>query len=166
MILDMKKLITFTLISIGTLVTIEVKAQYVEKVGASIFIDVENMPSGSWTTLSLNDSYSENHIINNLRKRFEVANSNETATMTWANAKAICNAKGAGWRLPTQKELQLMWILNDLIKAVGGNQLINTVYWSNTLYSSLVTSSWGVELKKTDPYDQNSRYSARCVREF
>lgn len=42
--------------------------------------------------------------------------------ITWSNAKTTCSKKGAGWRLPTQREMQLIAKFSLAITALLGEE--------------------------------------------
>lgn len=132
----MKKLIIITIMAVGSLGVTEAEAQYVEKIGTNIFIDVRDMPSGTWSNSSLNSDHTENSSINTLFWRFEVAKSDEPGTKTWNAAKVACAAKGAGWRLPNQKEFQLVLIMKEMLILAGMNP-----FAAGALYFTSTTSS-------------------------
>jgi hypothetical protein len=88
-------------------------------------------------------------------KKLRVAVSDaSTANVTWAAAAAQCasySETGAtsGWRLPTQRELMAIWIVQDGIKDkyASFNYLGNNYYWSAT-----ESSQSGVLPDYTPPY--------------
>ena len=58
---------------------------------------------------------------------FEVYHEDLEGHYTWHEAKKACTKLGAGWRLPTKKELHEMYEKRDM---VGG--FANSYYWSST----------------------------------
>lgn len=76
-----------------------------------------------------------------------------------------------GWRLPTQRELQLMWLLRDAIDQAFlprysvRNQLKGT-YWSSTEEDA--TKAWYFNFD--DPFCNSAlktvQYKVRCVRDY
>ena len=58
---------------------------------------------------------------------FEVYHEDLEGHYTWREAKKACTKLGAGWRLPTKKELHEMYEKRDM---VGG--FSNSYYWSST----------------------------------
>jgi hypothetical protein len=99
-----------------------------------------------------------------------------TMTMNWSTAFNGCinsSYDDGGWRLPTQRELMMMWIFNDALTialpAVGGDALSsgNAQYRSATEGSA--TSAWFVRFGtgNTNLNEKSSPPSlrVRCVRE-
>ncbi len=94
--------------------------------------------------------------------------------MDWATAFNYCrsaNYNGTGWRLPTQRELQLMRIfrpaLEDLIvNNLGGVAFAVENYWTATEVNT--TTAWAVHLDTslTNSAPKTSGYHARCVRDM
>lgn len=91
---------------------------------------------------------------------------------TWADAFNYCknvNHNGTGWRLPTQRELQLMYIfrpaLESVLTGIGGTVFSAAYYWSATeftaYYARYVSFSTGV----TSATYKSDTYRVRCVRE-
>ena len=80
-----------------------------------------------------------------------------------------------GWRLPTQRELQAIWILQSEINANNSlfNLLGNDYYWSQTESSSYPTNVWVVYGSRNIPGDSGNaphrlkteKSRVRCVRE-
>ena len=52
--------------------------------------------------------------------------------MNWYHAKIACQKLGAGWRLPTKDELNMLYKNKE---EIGG--FSNNYYWSSTYYSGL-----------------------------
>lgn len=75
---------------------------------------------------------------------------------------------GGGWRLPTERELSLMLILEYKILEIKGFERISTVYlWSAThsanRYSAYHFSSFGQSLRD---YPKTGTAYARCIRDI
>ena len=113
----------------------------------------------------------------------------------WAAAQDYCNNLDADghddWRMPTQRELMLMFVLNDQLKdplltqsqtegTVGGEEIVNhAFYWSatedRTQNGDLETKTgWSVcfcqgdpddPTGKTEGYDKTATNYIRCVRD-
>lgn len=112
-------------------------------------------------------------------KRFEVSKTDNSAGTTWREAVDLCSnldQDGTGWRLPTQRELVLMYILRPgLDKQSGFSGFANAYYWSATqatyeFNSSIGTSSRCVFLG--DGYflsgmeKTNNALKVRCIRDI
>lgn len=165
----MNKLIIITIMAVGSLGVTEVEAQYVEKNGANIFIDVQDMPAGTWSSNSLNSDHTENSPTNSLFKRFEVAKSDESGTKLWAAAKTACANRGYGWRLPTQKELQLVLIMKDMLIRAGANSFAGggALYYTGTTFYSDNTMAFVLNMgdNLTLSIYKASSLTVRCIRE-
>lgn len=114
----------------------------------------------------------------------------EKIGMGWADAFNACKNTtydGGGWRLPTQKELQMMWIFKEAIEDIMFNDLgyvdtyyslgvyiqyhfSDTDYWSATenVTPTGVVSAYSVNFTTGagPASDKTSTYRARCVREL
>ena len=108
--------------------------------------------------------------------------------MNWANAYNRCKSSvhdNGGWRLPTQRELMMMWIfkpaLNDIFVEVGGTMFSTTItdypndatsdlYWSATEITRHVrnTYAWQQGFDTGLMSDNFKTYfnRVRCVREL
>ena len=91
----------------------------------------------------------------------EVAQNDFPKSMNWYDAVKACSDLGNGWRLPTEYELNLMYLNKDKI---GG--FANVFYWSSSEYSNLnaglqhfLYGSQGTNYKNYDDY-------VRAVRAF
>jgi hypothetical protein len=101
--------------------------------------------------------------------KLEIATADISSNTTWVNAYTACKGKGTDengefWRLPTQKELILMYIFSTAINNLGNS--MSGEYWSSTETtpngSRYVDFGKGVVYGKTKTYDGK----ARCVREI
>ena len=95
--------------------------------------------------------------------------------MTWVNAFTRCrdltyNGR-TGWRLPTRRELQMMWIfllpINSLSGSLSGDSFDPSIYyWCATESGS--NSAWSVYFVDGSAPSTNGRtlsFKVRCVRE-
>ena len=104
----------------------------------------------------------------------QVANSDVATGVTWN--MNLCNGSGVGWRLPTQRELQAIWVLQSEIKQSNATfyLLSNDYYWSQTESSSYPTNAWVVFGDRTKAGDSGNapnrlkteKSNVRCVREL
>jgi hypothetical protein len=81
--------------------------------------------------------------------------------MTWEDAMKACADLGDGWRLPTKKELNILYKNKDKI---GG--FASGYYWSSTEFDANYIYVWGQNFYGGSQYDygkSNSAY-ARAVR--
>lgn len=98
-------------------------------------------------------------------QKLEIAQSSITST-TWSNAKTACSNKGTGWRLPTQREMQLIAMFSPAIKGLLGTDLTPNNW---TLMESSSSNAYYIDgsgYSGTTNKTANSNLNARCVREI
>ena len=96
----------------------------------------------------------------------EVAQYDFPLSIKWDVAKVECVNLGPGWRLPTKKELNLLYKNKDII---GGFEFRS--YWSSSVFYSgaSIRSVWLQDFQygfQGDGYTGSSGYYARAVRTF
>ena len=107
--------------------------------------------------------------------KFQVMRANHTVgTTDWTTAYNQCksyNGEGGGagqWRLPTQRELSMIWILHPQLIGKGGFTAFNAGnYWSAT--ESNATNAWIVYFYNGIVYNyfnKTNSYYVRCVRDL
>lgn len=74
-----------------------------------------------------------------------------------------------GWRLPTQREIMLMWLFREGINVVySTGQLTDGEYWSATEYTA--DKAWYLDFSGTTPQSnfvvKTTAYKYRCVRDY
>lgn len=112
--------------------------------------------------------------INDEGKQLFVYKSDADEELTWDNGKKFCEelAKktGKAYRMPTLKELMLMFIhkdkLNEGLKKAGGEPLKDDCYWSSTENDS--NNSWELYVSNGDNYyySKIGNYYVRPVLAF
>lgn len=76
----------------------------------------------------------------------------------------------SGWRLPTQREIMLMWLFREGINTIySGAQLSTSGYWTAT--ESTTVQAWFLDFSATTPQSNvatkgSSSYKYRCVRDY
>ena len=171
----MKKIIIIALLSVifsGALLD-----QSVYKQDGSFVIECKGMPVGSYT----NDAKprDENKLkleANNLKVyyKFEVQGADqggEGAEMNWSDAHTICRDLGGTWRLPTHRELHLIWVLHEGLKKLDGfTDFGEAIYWNASERSTLTNFAWSVDFTpasgNTTSYNKANPYRVRCIREL
>lgn len=110
-------------------------------------------------------------------------NNNLGATPTGGSKKGGCStyvpssdfpgyAGVTGWRLPTQRELQLIWLLHDAIDQAflpryWNRSKLSGSYWSSTEENASI--AWMVNFEGPiwcDEYSKTKQYKVRCVKDF
>jgi hypothetical protein len=170
----------------GLLVSAGLQAQEVYIEDGKVILDMTvetGMPAGAITaipkTWTGNPSNNGDPLSNNTHsgtinekvfQKLEIAPS-DLGTMTWTAAMTGCKNEGEGWRLPTQRELMMMWIfndaLNDVLEAVevGGNALSANPYRSATEIDASYVWSVSFGIGATTNQLKATPYRVRCVRE-
>lgn len=101
---------------------------------------------------------------NRFAAKFEVATSDASTSATWITAVTACPS---GWRLPTVRELRLIYALRNELTAAA--QPSSGFYWSATEYSSDSNRAWYVSFTfgATDNLGSKSNNRrVRCVRDL
>ena len=118
--------------------------------------------------------HTEKDTENAVSARFEVASADLSGLMAWDTAQSGCasysqsGASAGNWRLPTQRELMLIWVMY-MRGELTGLSFIDGQYWSNTTYSTYyLTYYWVVRLGTGEVKTLNytKKGYARCVRDF
>ena len=149
-----------------------------------------------WSETPQHDERDANNIV---AAKFEVAplppgGSPQRIRRTWDEAAAYCaslnETENKGWRMPTQRELMLMFVMNDQLKdplltksleggEVGEEQVRNhAFYWSatedRTQENQETNTGWSVcfcqdnpddPTGKTEGYPKKYENYIRCVRD-
>jgi len=154
----------------------------------------KGMPTGSYSSVS-KDAYSvpenapiEQSVYTNLRiAKKDLSNSGVVLIDTWDNLRDACHSFPEDgdpnkWRLPTQRELQAIWILQEEIKQTcpSFEYLSDNYYWSKTNASTTsngsggYTHAWTIYGGRTVPGDagnaphqsKSELLRVRCVKEL
>ena len=154
--------------------------------GTKKYTDISTASNSTWLINPTDNSTwlinSENGSINaTMYEKLEIApgDLNNDATfgagtaMDWANAYNRCKNStydGGGWRLPTQRELMMMWIfrlaLNGAFNEIGGLVFVSNYYWSAT--ENYTHHAWCVHFDVGGTYTNGKTRNnqVRCVREL
>lgn len=72
------------------------------------------------------------------------------------------------WRLPTQREMMLMWLFRDGINAIYPAGQLSGQYWTST--ENTETQAWYIDFSTTKPQSsaqlKNIASKYRCVRDY
>jgi hypothetical protein len=145
-------------------------------------IDFGNgMPSNSYTTDTKGNAGGDENSDNNktVYRKLRVANDDFIWSAKWSIDTCSLYSEGgvsSGWRLPTQRELQAIWILQSEIKKAFTNTfhvLGDDYYWSATDASTASSNAWTIWGSITEPGSAGNApnrtktdpLSVRCVRE-
>ena len=80
--------------------------------------------------------------MNKVAPMFQIENTSVYGK-TWPEAKAACEAKGNGWRLPTQRELYLVHSLGGSVLSLDNQGFGSTVDWG-TDYQKIAAVHWAL----------------------
>jgi len=86
--------------------------------------------------------------------------SDNLGIMNWYDAKIYCKKLGAGWRLPTKEELNMLY---ENKEEIGG--FANYYYWSST--ENDFDNAWRQDFDNGDQNNDNNKsntYYVRAVR--
>ena len=102
---------------------------------------------------------------NRFAAKFEVAASDVDTSATWDDAVNLCPS---GWRLPTIRELRLIYVYRNELGTFDLSAM-STGYWSATESSSDSSNAWYVVFGSGEtggkyPKIANSR--VRCIRDL
>lgn len=165
-----------------------VSAQQVVVKNGFVIIDSRNgMPAGAITAtprplvtdgtdtaMGTNTTDNLSSTVNNAKvyHYFAVSKVGNSTGSNWSNTFTVCRNYNSGdgtakWRLPTQRELMLMYILKDPLVTAGVASLSTSYVWSS--WESDNNNSWVVTF--TNGYTGNihsksSPYIVRCVRDL
>jgi hypothetical protein len=146
----------------------------------------KGMPQGSFTSTPKGDGVGDEQSDKNktLYRKLRVSNTDNGTVKTWDEAKVICAGLGTGWRLPTQKELEAIWILKSEMVANAGTTgftgFSNDYYWTATENSGTIppipplTNAFMVYMASSPAGDAGNTphtikthtASVRCVKEL
>lgn len=137
-------------------------------------IECKGMPEASYTKVAKSAVQADLKTAEANKKvayKFEVAKEDTTPPFVrhWQEAYNAAPGKD-GWRLPTQRELLLIWVMKDALakfSAAGFTPLTEKYYWSATEYDS--NYAWSVDFERgyslTD-YKTDKNYHVRLVRDI
>ncbi|NDV81827.1 DUF1566 domain-containing protein [Bacteroides sp. 51] len=190
------KHILIMILSVSLMIPAGVMAQEAYKDASKVILDltpgtgmprraVTNTPK-TWTgTVGLSnlllDNQADGSINATLYQKLEIAPHDLTGngtigsagtTLNWADAFNFCknvSHNGTGWRLPTQRELQLISVfrpaLDVLLVAVGGTAFDGSHYWSATEATTSLSYIHHFLQGITNNDDKVKLHRIRCVRE-
>ena len=95
-----------------------------------------------------------------------VAQNDFPDAMNWDDAKKACRALGKGWRLPTKKELNILYKSR---KKIGAHTTLDALdsYWSSTVFKlNFAWGQWFSNGLQSEYFSKSTRYSVRAVRNF
>ena len=88
----------------------------------------------------------------------------------WVSAfnrcKGLTHGGNTDWRLPTQRELQMIWIFKDAFENLGLTFSSTTEYWSVTEVQGMSVRIVSFDNGGTGVNIKQNYFNARCVREI
>ena len=114
--------------------------------GTSFIIECKGMPATSYTTYAKPTTEADlktDTPNKTVAYKFEVAATDASESLTWADAWSLATDAEGDWRLPTQRELMLIWLMKDALEQLGSfTPLARDYYWSATESSSYNNNAW------------------------
>lgn len=105
--------------------------------------------------------------------KYQVMRANLRVGVNWVSAWNACksyNGEGGGvgtWRLPTQREYQMIWILHPQLIGKGGfTPFSATFYWSATERTPTIAWYAGFHNGDMSFVDKTGTHNVRCVRDL
>ena len=181
----MKLHIKFIVIILGCLMVTGSYAQKVVMEGGRGIIDSSALRNstkvkkardtdGTDTTLGTNDATNIGSKVSNetVYYKFEVSKIDNMGAAPWHQMIGQCrdlSTNGTGWRMPTQRELLLMYIMRRELQAQPGFTAFfdNTIYWSATEETDQTAGT--VSFRRGGPsvsFKGNGAGRLRCVRDL
>lgn len=116
--------------------------------------------------------YSVSSEYNRVSAKLQVASTNASTGATWTNAYSLCKnysqsgAAAGSWRLPTQRELMLIWIFKA--KLTNANLPATGYFWTGTQSETSSASAWYMNFSdgSVNVDSKTSSTSVRCVRDL
>jgi hypothetical protein len=175
----MKRNLTSMLFIVGCLMITDSYAQKVIVEGNRVIIDASGLrnttkvkkatgTNGTNETLGTNNAGNIGSKVSNEKVyyKFEVTTHNVGSNVPWINAVYACQSFGAGWRLPTQREWQLMRILESELKA-SGVVFASFSYQNWTATEIDAGNSWTVSSNiATIQESKKSKRYVRCIKDL
>lgn len=186
----MRQKIVFITLAVAMLCSATAYAQKVVTEGSGgtikVIIDATGMPSDATTTNSKPQftegtnynscTQTDTDLASNINnekvyQKFEVSKTDNPTGYEWVYAvNELCSGTingSMGWRLPTQRELMLIWVLHSQLKKVSSfTPLKANEYWSATQLQR--TTGWLVNFidGRTRSNDKTGYLSSRCIRDI
>lgn len=79
--------------------------------------------------------------MNKVAPKFQIENSSSNGK-TWAEAKAACESKGSGWRLPTQREMYLVLSMGGTVTNIENQGFGDSTTWTGNGFEKISTVHW------------------------
>ena len=128
----------------------------------------------NWTASTMPADYAESATANAFSARFEVAAADLPEQMNWADALTGCagytqaGTSPGDWRVPTQRELILIWVMRPSIDL----SFTSFRYWSSTKSTKVINKllyAWGMNFSfgTVEQWQKLAlTCNVRCVRDF
>lgn len=150
-----------------------------QRLDGTVVIDCASLPGTVYTTQSKNGVQQSNigaiQLTNDkLYKRFEVSRTQPSSNSYYElyAGNGLCN-KSQGWRLPTQREMLLIWSVKNKLEALSGFDAFKTTdtdnrYWTMTRdLNNRYLVDFKTGISEIRPFEGLSApHFYRCVREL
>ena len=142
--------------------------------GTSFIIECKGMPAASYTTNAKPTTEADlktDTQNKTVAYKFEVAATDASESSTWADAWSLATDAEGDWRLPTQRELMLIWLMKEALAKFnfgGFTPLAADYYWSATEHNSYNDNAWFVHFGAgyTGFVNKAYTYRVRLVRDI
>lgn len=169
----MKTKSLLSVIAVGILSTSVGYAQRVETdlVDGHPVINCEAMLASAYTTIKKGNTEAVLKTADaneKVYKRFAVHNSDNSTASNWSNAFTVCSGISGGlWRLPTQRELMLIWVLHPELKKISGFKPFSALNYRSATEINIYTN-WSMSFNDGTTYRNGKTYTimVRCIREL
>ena len=124
----------------------------------------------NWAETPRHGESEENNYSNSVSASFEIAT--EDVECTWNEATNKCKALGTNWRVPTERETELILMLSDKITQTGYTKPFKngTGYWSATESNDTkaVYVEWNSESNTSlsEYGEKTETHKLRCIRDI
>ena len=79
--------------------------------------------------------------MNKIAPKFQIENTSSNGK-TWSEAKAACESKGSGWRLPTQREMYLVLSMGGTVTSIKNQGFGSSTTWTGNGFEKISAVHW------------------------
>ena len=79
--------------------------------------------------------------MNKIAPKFQIENTSSNGK-TWSEAKAACENKGSGWRLPTQREMYLVLSMGGAVTSIENQGFGGSTTWTGSGFEKISAVHW------------------------
>lgn len=136
-----------------------------KKARTTLATNITNAPVNDLTDIASKQSNDK------VYKKFEISKTDNSSAANWLTAvNTICDGTingSTGWRLPTQRELILIWILKPVLEQQNNfDEFFPNSYWSATSNGDKLGARINFGSSFVDGELKTYSYRVRCVRDI